>query len=83
MSIWLYLIGTIGNIVCFWLGAYIGAKVDKGEKIEIPNPIKATTKAIQDHKAKVAEDEQLKKLETIIDNIEKYDGTPNGQKDVR
>lgn len=79
MSILLYLIGTIGNIVCFMLGAYVGTRVVKGEKIEIPNPVKI----VQEHKAKVAEDEKLKEIETIISNIEKYDGTPNGQKDVR
>lgn len=79
MSIWLYLIGTIGNIVCFWLGAYVGTRVVKGEKIDLPNPVKA----IQEHKVKVAEDAKIKEIETIIENIEKYDGTPNGQKEVR
>lgn len=79
MSIWLYLIGTIGNIVCFMLGAYVGTRVVKGEKINLPNPVKA----IQEHKAKVAEDAKMKEIETIIENIEKYDGTPNGQKEVR
>ena len=79
MSIWLYLIGTIGNIVCFMLGAYVGTRVVNGEKINLPNPVKI----VQEHKVKVAEDAKLKEIETIIENIEKYDGTPNGQKEVR
>ncbi len=79
MSIWLYLIGTIGNIVCFMLGAYVGTRVVNGEKINLPNPVKI----IQEHKVKVAGDAKLKEIETIIENIEKYDGTPNGQKEVR
>lgn len=72
-------IGTL-NVVCFFVGAKVGQKVVKGEPIELPsiNPMEAIREA-QDKRE--AEREQ-RKLDTILQNIETYDGTGNGQKDV-
>lgn len=71
--------GTL-NVVCFFVGAKVGQKVVKGEPIELPsiNPMEAIREA-QDKRE--AEREQ-RKLDTILQNIETYDGTGNGQKDV-
>lgn len=72
-------IGTL-NVVCFFVGAKVAQKVVKGEPIEIPsiNPMEAIREA-QDKRE--AEREQ-RKLDTILQNIETYDGTGYGQKDV-
>ena len=72
-------IGTL-NVVCFFVGAKVGQKLVKGEPIELPsiNPMEAIREA-QDKRE--AEREQ-RKLDTILQNIETYDGTGNGQKDV-
>lgn len=72
-------IGTL-NVVCFFVGAKVGQKVVKGEPIELPsiNPMEAIREA-QDKRE--AEREQ-RKLDIIQQNIETYDGTGNGQKDV-
>lgn len=69
------------NIACFYLGAKVGQKVVKGETIEIPsiNPIEL----IREHNEKKEAEMQQNKLETIMRNIEAYDGTSRGQEDVR
>ena len=66
--------------ICFLIGAKVGQKVSKGEAVELPsvNPIKAIRES-KEHKE--AEREQ-DKLETILRNIERYDGTARGQEDV-
>ena len=76
------LIATVGAlcIVCFFIGAKVGQQASKGEEIKAPtlNPIKA----IQEHQSKKAAEKEQSKLETIMQNIEKYDGTARGQEDV-
>lgn len=69
--------------LCFVLGAKVGQKVVRGETIETPkisalNPLKA----YEEHKEKEAAKQEMDKLEVILNNIEKYDGTERGQEDV-
>ena len=76
------LILTIGAlcIVCFFIGAKVGQTVAKGEKIEAPtlNPMKA----IQEHQARKQADNEQDRIDTIMRNIERYDGTSSGQEEV-
>ena len=72
------------NLVCFFVGSKVGRAIVKGEKIEVPNlnPIDA----VREHRAqkeaqKQAEWEQIR-LNTIMENIDNYDGTDRGQKDI-
>ena len=71
-------------IVSFVIGARVGQKVAKGEevKLEMPNPIKA----IQEHKEineeKREAEKELEILDIIADNIDNYDGTGLGQKEI-
>lgn len=73
---------TVGTlcIVCFFIGAKVGQTVAKGEKIEIPsvNPMNA----VREHRAKKEAEMEQDRLDTIMQNIEKYDGTSRGQEDV-
>ena len=80
MEILLILTVGILNVGCFLIGVKVGQKVDKGEEVELPslNPIKAYREA-QDRKQAEREAERL---DTIMQNIENYDGTGLGQKDV-
>jgi Na+-transporting methylmalonyl-CoA/oxaloacetate decarboxylase gamma subunit len=64
--------------VCFLLGAKVGQAVSKGEKVELPNPVKA----VEDHRAKKEAEMEQSRIEIIMRNIESYDGTPYGQEDV-
>jgi hypothetical protein len=72
-------IGTL-NVVCFFVGAKVGQKVDKGEPIETPsfNPINAIREAQEKREA----EREQNQYDTVLHNIEIYDGTGNGQKDV-
>lgn len=73
---------TIGVlcIVCFITGAKVGQTVSKGETIETPNlnPVKA----IQEHQARKEAEAERNKIDTIMRNIDSYDGTSRGQEDV-
>ena len=77
------LVLTVGAmcIGCFIVGAKVGQTVAKGETIETPtvNPIKA----IREHDAKKEAKIEQDRIEKIMQNIERYDGTSNGQVDVR
>jgi len=80
------LVLTVGTlcIVCFFVGAKVGQAASKGERIETPelNPVKAF-KEHQERKAAEREhNEEQRKLDTIIRNIEAYDGTTRNQEDV-
>ena len=68
------------NIVCFMVGAKVGQTVSKGEEIKLPtvNPLEAA----REHNAKKEAEYQQSKINTILRNIESYDGTGNGQEDV-
>ena len=68
-------------IVCFMVGAKVGQTVSKGEDIQTPtiNPLKA----YREHEQRKEAEKEQNRMETIMQNIEAYDGTGEGQKDVR
>jgi len=68
------------NIACFVIGAKVGQAVSKGETIETPkvNPMKAYREREEKREAQ----KEQERLETIMRNIESYDGTGRRQEDV-
>ena len=80
MEVLLLLVMGAANIACFLIGAKIGQKTAKGEDIKLPtvNPLEL----VQEHREKKAAQEERDKVETILRNIESYDGTGYGQEDV-
>jgi hypothetical protein len=76
------LVMTVGLmcIGCFIVGAKVGQQVAKGETIQTPelNPIKV----YQEEKDKRQARWEQSKVETILQNIDAYDGTSRGQQDV-
>jgi hypothetical protein len=72
------------NIACFFIGAKVGQRVTKGESVELPsvNPIKAIKEHNEKKRAEKEAEREQERIKTIMENIENYDGTPNGQKDV-
>ena len=66
-------------IVCFWLGAKVGQTVSKGEEIKLPNPVEA----YREHKTKAESQHEQDRYNTIMRNIETYDGTSSGQREVK
>ncbi len=67
-------------VACFLAGAKLGQTVTKGEDIKLPslNPMQA----VRDHKSRREAEVELDRFNTIMQNIEKYNGTPYGQEDV-
>ena len=67
-------------MACFCVGAKVGQAVSKGETIETPtvNPVKA----IKEHRARQEAEMEQSRIETIMQNIENYDGTSHRQEDV-
>lgn len=74
------LIAEVGTlcIACLFIGAIIGQKASRGEKIEAPHPIKA----IEEHREKKEARKELDRMDVMMQNIESYNGTGIGQKDV-
>ena len=85
--IYLLICNVVYSILLFLAlikGIEIGIRINKEEK-----PIKSVKEYIEDKKEekKIKEeqervDEERKKLKIVMENIENYDGTRNGQKDV-
>ena len=75
----LLIMGAV-NVACFIIGAKVGQTVSKGESIEAPtlNPMKA----IQEHADRKQAKAEQDRIDTIMRNIEAYDGTERGQEDV-
>ena len=67
-------------MACFCIGAKVGQTVYKGETIETPtvNPIKA----YKEHRAHKEAEMEQSRIDTIMQNIENYDGTGHRQEDV-
>ena len=67
-------------IVCFFVGSKLGQTVAKGEKIDLPsvNPMKK----IQEQREKKQAEKEKNRIDTILRNIDNYDGTGAGQEDV-
>ena len=80
------LIYTILCIVCLCIGFFYGYRLTNKKSIEnisVSNPIKKVKEKIEDKKEQEKINEQLEELNKIYENIENYDGTNKGQKELR
>ena len=68
------------NLLCFLVGAKVGMAVKKDEEIKLPsvNPVEVVKEHIDKREARMEQD----RIDKIMQNIERYDGSPNGQVDV-
>ena len=73
-------IASLSNVACFVIGAKVGQKVAKDEPIETPavNPFKAYREMQQQKEEEAAKN----KIDTILRNIDNFDGYGYGQEDV-
>lgn len=74
------IVGTL-NIVCFFVGAKIGQETVRGEEIQLPKP-KSPLQAHREYVARKESEMEQDRMEVILNNIDRYDGTENGQEDV-
>lgn len=65
-------------IVCLIIGVDVGMKASRGEEIKLPNPVEKAQsfKDTQEYR------KQQDAVETMLYNIDVYDGTGLGQKDI-
>ena len=73
----IFIVFAVSNILCFVIGAKIGQMVNKGDDINL-NPVQMA----REHKTKVEAQKAQDRMETIMQNIENYDGSSVGQRDV-
>ena len=83
MEVWAILVMGIVNVACFVAGAVVGQAVRKGKDIGEMLQSAAPTEIIKAHKRKSEAQKELDRMDTIMRNIEAYDGTPIGQKEVK
>lgn len=79
-TILLILVIGLINALCFFLGAKVGQKVVRGETLE--TPLKSPLEVVRDAKSNFEYRKEQERLQTISDNIDNYDGTSIGQKDI-
>jgi hypothetical protein len=80
MEILLFIAFAVVNALCFKFGAKVGQAMVKGGKVEKPK--NSTLKAFKDRGEKERAEMEREKFETIMRNVERYDGTGRGQEDV-
>ena len=68
----------LSNIACLIVGVKVGQKAYRGEEIKLPNPV-AKVQSFKDSQEYKKEQEAL---DTMLYNIDVYDGTGMGQKDI-
>lgn len=74
------LITTLICVSCFYFGAKIGQKITNNHELKLPNinPVNI----VKEHIEKREEKKEINKLQVMSDNIDNYDGTGLGQKDI-
>lgn len=80
MELLLVLCTGLMNVLCFFIGAKLGQASAKGETIEAPNlnPFDMA----REHKEKKEQRLEQDRVKTLLENIDNYDGTSIGQKDI-
>ena len=68
------------NILCFLVGAKTGQRVAEGKPVEMPtvDPMKV----FREHKERKEAEREQSRIDTILRNVDRYDGTGAGQEEV-
>ncbi|MCQ2087688.1 MAG: hypothetical protein MJZ37_06440 [Bacilli bacterium] len=66
------------NVICFIIGAKVGQRATNNEPITFPNPVKA----VEEYRDNKEQREFQEQINTMLENINNYDGTGLGQKDI-
>ena len=80
MEVLLLLVMAAANIICFMVGAKVGQAVSKGEEVKIPalNPVEI----YKTHRENKAVEAEMNRLDAVMQNLESYNGTEAGQRDI-
>lgn len=80
MEVLLVLVTGALCLACFTIGAKVGQAASRGEEIKLPG--EGHLKAYREREAREEAQREQSRIDTIMRNIESYDGTGNGQEDV-
>ena len=69
------------NLFSVLVGIVLGQKLSKGREIKL-NPVKAIKEEIKENKVAKEENLRKRKIDTMLQNIDSYDGTGLGQKQI-
>ena len=69
------------NMFSILIGIVLGQKLSKGREIKL-NPVKAIKEEIKESKVSKEENLRKRKIDTMLQNIDSYDGTGLGQKQI-
>lgn len=72
------LIISFSNIACL----IIGLKIRDDKKIKISSPVEMIKEHKENKEIKHEEQQKQKALETMLYNIDRYDGTEEGQREI-
>ena len=73
-------VGTL-NVACFFVGAKVGQTVSEEKTLEVPK-IPSPMELYKAHTERKEAEAENNRLDTILRNLERYDGTANNQEDV-
>lgn len=80
----LLLVMSAGNVACFVIGVKVGQATAKGEEVKLP--VVKPAEPVQEHQVQNEAEQEAEmeksRLETIMQNVDNYDGTDEGQVDV-
>lgn len=68
-------------ILSFVIGAIIGQRAQKGKDITL-NPVKVIKETKTESKVKKEEDLKRRQIDTMLKNIDNYDGSGMGQTEI-
>lgn len=68
------------NTACFFVGTKVRQSVDAGTPVEVPNI--NLLKAWEQRRERQETEKANRRMEVILENLENYDGTPSGQKEI-
>ena len=77
-----FIVVVISNTISLVVGAKIGQSAIRGEKIKLPNPITRVKETIDEFRDEREQEEEQERIKTMLENIDAYDGTGLGQKDI-
>lgn len=77
-----FVVIVISNLISLVVGAKIGQAAVLGKEIKIPNPVTGIKEAIEEYRDEHEYNEEQERIKTMLENIDAYDGTGLGQKDV-
>lgn len=81
MTIYEVLILELFNLLCLIVGVSIGQKTAKNKEIKI-NPVSAIRKDIQEKKEEKKQELKQRQIDTMLYNIDNYNGDSLGQRDI-